>query len=226
MRITHLGQAGLLIEEGTEVVMIDPYLSDSVGASEPAKHRRVPVPEEVFSLRPTVMIFTHDHLDHYDPETVAHFLNETSHCLVLAPRSVWDKVRNIGGNNNFVLFDRGTSWTENGIRFTAVAAAHSDPFAIGVVIEAEGKTLYITGDTLYRDDIFAELPPHIHVLFLPVNGVGNNMNPVDAARFAAKVGADRVVPLHVGLFDGMTGEELAVPNRVLAKPFQPISLIF
>ena len=45
-----------------------------------------------------------------------------------------------------------------------------------MLIEAEGKCLYITGDTLYNTDIFSDLPEQIDAVFLPINGSGNNMN--------------------------------------------------
>ena len=70
MKITQLGQAGLLMEKGDWRIMIDPYLSDSVEKITPAFYRRVAVREEIFSIKPDMMIFTHNHLDHYDPETV------------------------------------------------------------------------------------------------------------------------------------------------------------
>ena len=66
MKITWLGQAGLLFQTSDCTVMIDPYLSDSVGQINPANHRRVPVEEQYFSLKPDIIMFTHDHLDHYD----------------------------------------------------------------------------------------------------------------------------------------------------------------
>ena len=97
-------------------------------------------------------------------------------------------MRKIGGNNNYALFNRHTSWTESGIKFTAVKAEHSDITPIGVIIDDGEKKYYITGDTLYNEEIFSDIPGDIHCIFLPVNGVGNNMNMADAARFAKKTG--------------------------------------
>ena len=73
-----------------------------------------------------------------------------------------------------LLFDRSIEWNEYGFRFSAVKAAHSDPYAIGVIIEdlAESKIYYITGDTLYSKEIFSDLPKGIDVVFLPINGCG------------------------------------------------------
>ena len=97
MKITYLGQAGLLFEVGEMKVMVDPYLSDSVEKVEPANRRRIPVETKWLEVRPDVLIFTHNHLDHYDPETVEKVLLPTSGITVLAPASVYHEVRKTGG---------------------------------------------------------------------------------------------------------------------------------
>ena len=102
MKITFLGQAGLLFEKNGFKIMLDPYLSNSVEKINPKNYRREPVDESFFNIKPDVMIFTHNHLDHYDPETVEKFLTPNSNVLVLAPKSVWDEVRKFGGNNNYI----------------------------------------------------------------------------------------------------------------------------
>ena len=144
--------------------------------------------------------------------------------MVLAPKSVWDEVRKIGGNNNYVLFNRHTSWTQNGIKFTAVKAEHSDPTPIGVIIDDGKKKYYITGDTLYNEEIFEDIPEEIYALFLPVNGVGNNMNMFDAARFAKRINAKRVVPIHIGMFDELTADNFDCHNKVTAEIYKEIKL--
>ncbi len=223
MKVTWLGQAGLLLDNGKNKVMIDPYLSNSVEKINPANYRRVAVKEELFGLEPDVLIFTHDHLDHYDPETAAIFLGaERKPKTVLCPWSVWQKVRALGGPHNYVLFDRHSRWTEYGFRFTAVPAAHSDQYAIGVVAEdlSAGKTYYITGDTVYNEQIFPALPKNIDLVFLPINGVGNNMNATDALEFFHTCGAKAVVPYHVGMFDEQTPDLLKTSNRLTLKIYQ------
>lgn len=224
MKITYLGQAGLLFEKNGFKIMIDPYLSDSVKKINPKNYRRVEVDEKFFEIKPDVMIFTHNHLDHYDPETVTHFINTDSNILVLAPKSVWDEVRKIGGNNNYVLFNRHTTWTENGIKFTAVKAEHSDITPIGVIIDDGEKKYYITGDTLYNEEIFEDIPEDIYALFLPVNGVGNNMNMTDAAHFAKRINAKKTVPIHIGMFDELSADEFECENKVKAEIYKEIKL--
>lgn len=222
MKIFWLGQAGLWFENENIKIMIDPYLSDSVEKVNPDNYRRVSVDEKLLNLKPDVIIFTHNHLDHYDPETIRHFIKPESEILVLAPSSVWNEVRKMEGCNNYVLFDRHTEWTEKDIHFTAVKAVHSDTFAIGVLIENNGKVYYITGDTLYSKEIFRDLPTNIYAVFLPVNGMGNNMNMVDARRFCEKLKPRYAVPIHCGLFDEIDMKEFDYKFRVIPQFYQEI----
>lgn len=223
MKIVYLGQAGFLVETSGLRIVIDPYLSDSVGAMDAAKRRRVPVDPSFFGLRPDVLIFTHSHLDHYDPATAEEYLRRYNGITVLSPSTVWGTVRQQGKSHNYVLFDRGTRWTEGAARFTSVPAAHSDAAAVGIVLQAEGKTLYFTGDTLYHEGIFPHLPVGIDLIFLPVNGAGNNMNAADAADFAARCGAKWAVPMHTGLLDDLSADIYTAGNRILPEIYKELN---
>lgn len=225
MKITWIGQGGLLFEKDDMKIMVDPYLSDSVGKGNPKKHRRSEVAEYLFDVKPDVMIFTHNHLDHYDPETVPKFIGEDTSVTVLSPKSVWDDVRKYGGENNFVQFNRGTTWTEKGIKFTAVKAEHSDSFAIGIIIDDGEKKYYVTGDTLYNEEIFKDVPDDIYAVFLPVNGVGNNMNMEDATRFCERVNPLFAVPLHCGMFDDLDMNEMQYDKKIIPEIYKEIRLI-
>ena len=224
MKIIWLGQAGLLFIKNGFKIMIDPYLSDSVEKINPASFRRQAVDESLFEIKPDVMIFTHNHLDHYDPETVCRFISADTNRVVLSPASVWQEVRKIGGGNNYIQFNIHTVWTENGIKFTAVKAEHSDISAIGVIIDDGDKKYYVTGDTLYNEEIFGDIPNDIYAVFLPVNGVGNNMNMTDAARFAKRINAERTVPMHIGMFDEITADEFDCENKIIANIYEEIKL--
>lgn len=221
MRITWLGQAGLLFENDIGKIIVDPYLSDSVAKVNPKNKRRIPVNEEIFKIRPDVIIITHNHLDHFDMETLIHFMDTDNSIQVLSPISVWQEVKNFGKNHNYLLFNRNTEITINGIKFKAVKAEHSDLNAIGVIIDDK---YYATGDTLYNTEIFKDLPDGIDTVFLPINGVGNNMNMEDAKRFSQKVNAKNVVPLHWGLFDDINPIKFDCENKVIPKIYEVIGL--
>ena len=226
MKITWLGQAGLLFESNEIKIIIDPYLSNSVEAIQPHFWRRMPVDENFFKITPDVIVLTHDHLDHTDPDTLKHYLGENTEVCVLASANAWNKVRKIFGGikNNYVQFNHGTEWTEKGVRFKAVYAEHSDNCAIGVVITTKEKTYYVTGDTLYNERIFDNIPNNIDYVFLPINGVGNNMNMEDAKRFCERIGAV-AVPMHCGLFDEKDMNCFEYENKIVPEFYKEIKLI-
>ena len=224
MKITWLGQAGLLFEISGMKIMIDPYFSDSVEKINPLNYRRVKVLDDFFDIKPDIMIFTHNHLDHYDPETVSKFISDNSKITVLAPSSVWAEVRKYGGNNNYVQFNRHTVWTECEICFTALKAEHSDEHAIGVIIDNKINKYYVTGDTLYNEEIFRDIPDDIYAVFLPVNGVGNNMNMEDARKFCERISPEFAVPIHCGMFDDIDMNNFKFKNKVVPKIYEEIKL--
>ena len=53
------------------------------------------------------------------------------------------------------------------------------------------------------DDVLDLVEDGVDYAFLPINGVGNNMNAKDAADLAYEIGAKCAVPLHYGLFDSI-----------------------
>ena len=209
-----------------KTIIIDPYLSDSVEKIQPHNKRRVPVDESFLKVKPDIIILTHSHLDHTDPETLTHYLSEETSVTVLAPYNAWQIARGLGGiKNNYVMFNRGTTWTEGNIEFTAVYAEHSDLYAIGVIIKAEGKSLYVTGDTLYNKTLLSDLEGEkIDYVFLPVNGLGNNMNMTDAKTFCEHIGAV-AIPMHCGLFDSLNMNEFAYEKKIVPKFYKEINLI-
>ena len=224
MKIIWLGQAGFLFETDNKKILVDPYLSESCKSLNPECYRRMPIDESFLLSEPDIIILTHDHLDHTDPETLKHYLGSDKEITVLAPRSAFEKVRAFGGKHNYVRFDRHTEWSDGNIRFMAVKATHSDESAIGVIIEAEGKKYYHTGDTLYNSDIFDDIPEEIFALFVVVNGKGNNMNMCDARRFAEKISSRFAVPMHWGLHDELYPEDFCYDQVVIPEIYKEIFL--
>lgn len=224
MKITWLGQAGLMFETADTRIILDAYLSNSCVKLNPDTYRRAEADKSLFSLKADIIICTHDHRDHYDEETLDFYLKGENSVTCIVPPSVFKKIRAYGPKHNYVYFPPRTVWTENGIKFTSVKAVHSDPDAIGIIIEAEGKKYYVTGDTLYNDDIFTYLPKDIDVLFMPVNGVGNNMNFDDAKNFAARVNAKKVVPLHLGMLDDRSVAEFKYETAVIPEIYKEIRI--
>lgn len=226
MNVTWITQAGLIFENEKITVMVDPYLSNSVAEQFDAKkQRRIGVDESVFEVCPDVIIITHEHLDHLDPETLKKFLCKEGGkpITVLAPYNAYKKLVELGGGHNYVLLAPHSVWSEGGLTFYAVSAEHSDRCAAGYIIDDGKKTYYVTGDTLYNydviDDVIELCEDGVDYVFLPINGVGNNMNIRDAADFACEIGAKCAVPLHYGLFDDIDPREFDFDNTLILEPY-------
>ncbi len=224
MKVILLGQAGLLFDLDGVRVMVDPYLSNSVEGLEPKNYRRQPIDESFFDIKPDILVLTHNHLDHTDPETLKKLFSRHNGICVLASGNAWQTIRKFGGDNNYIMFNRGTVWTEKGIRFEAIHAEHSDDKAVGVIISYDGKNYYITGDTLYNKKVIKDINVPIDVVFLPINGVGNNMNMTDAAQFAREIKAKTAVPVHFGMFDSINAGKFNFKNKVIPEIYKEISV--
>lgn len=206
MQYRWLGQGGFFFAfHDGPLVLIDPYLSNSV-----PKQRKMPVDPEWFSLTPDIILCTHNHLDHTDPESLQPFLSRQKPITVLAPKNAWNTLRALPyPQHNYVEFNAGREWSENGLHIRAVPAAHSDESAIGAVFTYEENATYITGDTLYDERIISAVSQPIDGLFICINGTGNNMNFVDAARFSQKINPRYTVPMHFGMFDTIDPQSFA-----------------
>ncbi len=228
MKVTWLTQAGLLFENEKIKILVDPYLSDTVGETNPEKKRRMPVDEAFFDVKPDVILITHDHRDHLDPATLDHYLKEDGNVTVLAGECAYKKLTSYGGHHNYVLLAPHSVWSHQGVTFYSVHAEHSDRTAVGFIIDDGKETFYVSGDTLYNydviDDVLDLAPDGVDFAFLPINGVGNNMNARDAADFAYEIGAKAAIPLHYGLFDSLTPEEFDFDDKIVLEPYKTTKL--
>ena len=201
MKYQWLGQNGLVIYTENKTILVDPYLTDVCSTK-----RKFPAPEEIYDIEPDIIICTHDHLDHTEKGSLEPFLKrENKKIEVISPFNAYTLMRSWGYlQHNYLLFAPHTIWTSGDVKITGVRAFHSDLTALGFIIEAEGKKIYISGDTLYNTDILEDLPKDIYAMFVCVNGLGNNMNATDAAEFAKRVNPVKAFPVHWGLFDNLT----------------------
>lgn len=225
MKATWLTHAGLLFESSKLKIMVDPYLSNSVGKSCPEKKRRIPVNEKYFDVAPDVILITHDHADHLDTETLMPLLEKSAKPITfLASESAYMKLREYGGPHNYVLLAPHSVWSQGGVTFYSVKAEHSDRTAVGFIIDDSKKTYYVSGDTLYNydviDDVLDLVENGVDYAFLPIGGVGNNMNAKDAADFAYEIGAKCAVPVHYGLFDSIDPSEFDFEDALILMPYE------
>jgi len=143
---------------------------------------------------------------------------------VLAPEAAYRELVKMGGGHNYVLLSPHSVWSAKGVTFYSVKAEHSDRTACGFIIDDGEKTYYVSGDTLYNfdviDDVLDLVESGVDYAFLPINGVGNNMNAKDAADFAYEIGAKFAVPLHYGLFDNIDPSDFDFEDSVLLEAYE------
>ncbi len=229
MRVTWLTQAGLLFENSRMKIMVDPYLTDSLGEIKPDKKRRIKADESFLAASPDVILITHSHIDHMDIKTLERVLSGCkAPALVLSAPSAYESVCALGGEHNYVLLAPHSVWSERGVTFYSVHAEHSDRDAVGFIIDDGKQTFYISGDTIYNydviDDVLDLAPDGVDFAFLPINGRGNNMNARDAADFAYEIGAKCAVPVHYGTTDDLTPDEFDFDDRLILEPFAETKL--
>ncbi|MCD4824311.1 MAG: MBL fold metallo-hydrolase [Phycisphaerae bacterium] len=211
MNITWLTQGGFLFQSGSTRVVVDPYLSDCVERRQ-GLTRLVEPPLSVEELQPDAMVCTHDHMDHFDPQTIPRFAALYPNCLFLGPASVRRHLHEISIAQDRVLpFDVGRRVKIEQFSLSAMPAFHSNTDAIGLVIETGGQKIYLTGDTELTSQLLdaakAMINDHgVDLLLVCINGKWGNMNIEDAVRLAEVIQPGLAVPMHYGLFAENTVE--------------------
>lgn len=208
---------------GTQIY-VDPYFTDCVSQIF-GVHRALPPPVPLEDAQPDLVIATHWHEDHLDPEglpmlarrTGAHFLCPPScRSRLLGWRVPGDRVTAITEGQTYAFRD---------VRVTALPARHvagipgwEVPDAMGLFIEVEGLRIYHTGDTEYdlRLRALAYDRDHpIDAMLTVINGAGGNMNAHEAALLAWHLKPRMVIPMHHILWKDFTGGEQATLDPAL-----------
>ena len=194
MTVRFLGQSGYLIKTKNSEIIIDPYLSDSVNRVA-GRPRLLPIPIKATDISCDAVICTHDHLDHLDPDTVTEICSEQ---LFITTNGGKNKLASLG-KENVIALGEGESVSVGDFEITAVFADHTVE-ALGVILRAEGKTLYFSGDTLYNEKLFDIAKYAPDVTFICINGRLGNMNVHEALTVAKKISAKTNVPTHYDMF--------------------------
>lgn len=194
MKIRFLGQSGYIIRSEKTEIIIDPYLSDSVNrvVGRPRLH---PIPIAPEAVRSDAVICTHNHLDHLDPDTVKNIKNDPFFITTNEGKTELEK----WGKTKVAALNAGESITVGDFEITAVFADHTAE-AFGLIIKAEGKTLYFSGDTLYNEKLFEIAKYDPDFTFICINGRLGNMNVDEALVVAKKIGAKVNIPNHYDMF--------------------------
>ena len=197
MNITWLGQGGFILELGEKRICIDPYLSNSV-AEDGKFERLVPIPVPPEELDVDLIIATHDHKDHLDEETIKD--TDFEQILYAGPEPCYHHFKKLGiQEDSLVLLGIGDRYQLDNITFYGVYADHS-PGSIGLVIEFNGLTLYLVGDSRYNQRLLEVKSFNPDIMVICINGKMGNMDYLEAATLAKKLEPAYAIPCHYGMF--------------------------
>lgn len=202
MKLTYFGHAAFQIETGGATLLVDPFISGN-------PHAKDVVDAE--QLDPDAILLTHAHGDHWGdtPDIAAR-----TGALVIGTADVVAYVQNKHGHDHVHGMNTGGSFEFDWGRLTMTWARHSSSFPdgtyggnpAGYILEAEGRTIYMAGDT----DRFAEMAWYgkdfsIDLALLPV-GDNFTMGPAEAVKAAEMLRAGLAVPIHWGTMQVLTGD--------------------
>ena len=216
-----LGQSGFLIKSPQGLLAVDLYLSEHLTKKYEATSRphvrmtRAPVRGGELQ-KIDLILASHKHSDHLDPGTIPDLLAASPGAMLVLPESTFVHAEQLGLPRKRLLgLDAGDTLERAGFRVHAIPSAHEGldtdetgrHLYLGFVIEAEGRRLYHSGDTVAYPGLVERLGSEpFDVIFLPINGrdpargVPGNMTAAEAVDLAIEVRPRFVVPHHYDMF--------------------------
>jgi L-ascorbate 6-phosphate lactonase len=205
MKLTWITQSGYIIDYQGKRLVIDPYLSTAVEDLQ-GLTRLTPIPLSVDDLKPDYIYCTHNHLDHFDPETMLQVKERYPACKIIGPGSIIAHALKLGFDKaQLINLNVGQTVSLNNFELTATPAFHSDPLSTGLLLQAAGQLLYFSGDTEDTDRLLPLIQQmtggrQLDLMLICINGKLGNMAAPEAVAFAKALHPKQVVPNHYGLF--------------------------
>jgi L-ascorbate metabolism protein UlaG (beta-lactamase superfamily) len=238
-----LGQAGFRLRDplGGATVFCDPFLS-----ARDDRSWQAPIDAAHLARQADMVLVSHEHVDHFDRPALADAATAPrSQFRLVVPRPLVHEAQALGFAEDRIFGAQPDEAIQHeGINVHPVPARHgvdvSDSYTfgeelsaglvryLGYVVELGGVRVYHAGDCMPypgQIDRLRQLRPH--VALLPINGrdffresehnIVGNMDYREAARTAADIGVDVLVPMHWELFAGNRGFPGDLVNYVSAQ---------
>lgn len=194
------GQAGFAFKDAHGLVYhVDPYLSN-ICSKYIGYHRVVSPPVVAKDTVANIILFTHEHRDHLDPESVPVIALENPDAVFVGPPACISILLELGlAPERLITMRRGEEKKIGNAGVQAVPAYHTDD-SVGYVFNFAGVKVYITGDTTYSDGLISVADVKPDVMMPCINGRLGCMNIPDAARLTSHIQPRVAVPMHYGMF--------------------------
>jgi len=205
MKLQRLSWAGLKVESNGQILLIDAVQNYQRGASIGPEN-----PFQFVQNTPAdVVLVTHLHSDHYDPEAIRAVLKPEGSFIVS------EQIATEVGNDGFAPLTLALNKPHQIGNFTITAVFAMDGVGdkqVSWVIEADGRRILHGGDTMWHNQFWqlGKTWQHFDAVFLPVNGAVVNiprvapspvpitLTPIQAITVTRLLNADVLVPIHYG----------------------------
>jgi L-ascorbate 6-phosphate lactonase len=204
VRMWWLGQAGFAFKTSAgRVVYVDPYLSDAVERLHGFKRLSLS-PIDAGDVKADLVVLSHEHDDHLDPDAIPVIVKNNPKCLFAAPSGCVPGLEKAGvPRGRRVLLRPNRAHSLGGVKVHTAPADHGDfaPSALALVLEFNGVRVMYPGDTSWRPGLFKPLLDlGVDVLLPCINGTFGNMNHLDAARLVQQAAPRIAIPCHFWTF--------------------------
>lgn len=223
LTLTWYGQAGFRLASGDSQVLIDPFMSERDNRRYPP----VAAAEDFAGI--TLVLCTHEHIDHLDLGFLPKFAAANRTAKIVVPAPALDQAA-AGGLDRERLIGAvpGEEFTDREVTVHPLPALHGigddepvkyeflDGRFLGYLMDIGGVRVFHTGDAL----VYPELAPALRdlapdVLMVPINGrdfmresagLVGNMNEDEAAWLATEVNPTYTIPMHYEMFTHNRGD--------------------
>ena len=211
LAVFFVGQAGFVFKNSEGALLaLDLYLSDALERSSEQFRRMVPTLLEPEEVDVDLMLVTHNHPDHLDPDAFPIFARHPRMFFVGAPDCAKPFHRVGIPPERQAILRPGERWEGYGFSIRATFSDHGEsaPEAVGYLIEVGGIAVWNAGDTGPSNDaLLASLDDaRLDVMIAPINGVLGNMNGRQTCELAAAVRPRLLIGAHFGMFAPYGGD--------------------
>ncbi len=230
LSLTWLGQSGFIVRAPETAIACDLYLSDYCQKLNSFDHtRQTPIavpPEKLNGVN--YYLITHNHSDHFDPETIEPVAKANPKTVFICPPSCRVKIDKhfpgLASRFKFIQSRKEYEITED-VRLFALPAAHEEleiddtgeyvSFSYLLLFDDFRKAVFFAGDTIPYEEQAETITKHVPagyglVMALPVNGrdseraalgVKGNLTLEEAVELYHECNAGLFVPCHFGMFE-------------------------
>ena len=165
-----------------------------------------------------IIFITHDHYDHYSEEDIDKVIKNNT--IIVSPIDLLEKLLNKGlKKENIISVEPYEDYNIKNLKFSTIPAYNVNKQFhprknnwVGYLIELEGITYYIAGDTDITED---NKKIKCDVAFVPIGGTFT-MNYQEASELINTIKPKIVVPIHYGSIVGT--KEDAINFKKLINP--------